>query len=177
VIRKRCSRVSIRRRTRDLAAYAHAASAFGLIANQWLSTPASATDPAHGGIYPAGQNTLAPSNPYLKSKTQGGASSTFRAAYFRRVRRSIAFSVNWTAFAIFMVVIGGIGRIEGPIVGALIFWALNKLFSDYGTWYLLGLGALAIVVTIFFKQGLWGWAQQRWGWTLFPVMRRLKVRP
>lgn len=92
-----------------------------------------------------------------------------------RISPDAAFSVNWTAFAIFMVVIGGIGCIEGPIVGALIFWALNKLFSDYGTWYLLGLGLLAIVVTIFFKQGLWGWAQQRWGWTLFPTSRQLKV--
>lgn len=94
-----------------------------------------------------------------------------------RISPDAAFSVNWTAFAIFMVVIGGIGRIEGPIVGALIFWALNKLFSDYGTWYLLGLGVLAIVVTIFFKQGLWGWAQQRWGWTLFPTGRWLKEHP
>jgi len=92
-----------------------------------------------------------------------------------RISPDAAFSVNWTAFAIFMVVIGGIGRIEGPIVGALIFWGLNKLFSDYGTWYLLGLGLLAIVVTIFFKQGLWGWAQQRWGWTLFPTSRHLKL--
>lgn len=88
-----------------------------------------------------------------------------------RISPDAAFSVNWTAFAIFMVVIGGIGRIEGPIVGALIFWALNKFFSDYGTWYLLGLGLLAIVVTIFFKQGLWGWAEQRWGWSLFPTQR------
>jgi branched-chain amino acid transport system permease protein len=90
-----------------------------------------------------------------------------------RISPDAAFSVNWTAFAIFMVVIGGIGRIEGPIVGAVIFWALNKFFSDYGTWYLLGLGVLAIVVTIYFKQGLWGWAQQRWGWSLFPTQRRL----
>ena len=91
-----------------------------------------------------------------------------------RISPDAAFSVNWTAFAIFMVVIGGIGRIEGPVVGALIFWALNKFFSDYGTWYLLGLGLLAIVVTIFFKQGLWGWAQQRWGWSLFPTQRSLQ---
>ena len=91
-----------------------------------------------------------------------------------RISPDAAFSVNWTAFAIFMVVIGGIGRIEGPVVGALIFWALNKFFSDYGTWYLLGLGLLAIIVTIFFKQGLWGWAQQRWCWSLFPTQRRLQ---
>lgn len=90
-----------------------------------------------------------------------------------RISPDAAFSVNWTAFAIFMVVIGGIGRIEGPIIGALIFWALNKFFSDYGTWYLLGLGLMAIIVTIFFKQGLWGWVQQRYGWTLFPTQRRL----
>lgn len=92
-----------------------------------------------------------------------------------RISPDAAFSVNWTAFAIFMVVIGGMGRIEGPLVGALVFWALNKFFSDYGTWYLLGLGLLAIVVTIYFKQGLWGYAQQRWGWTLFPTSRMLKL--
>ncbi len=90
-----------------------------------------------------------------------------------RISPDAAFSVNWTAFAIFMVVIGGIGRIEGPIVGSLIFWALNKAFSDYGSWYLMGLGLLAIVVTIFFKQGLWGWLQRRWGWSLFPTTRWL----
>jgi branched-chain amino acid transport system permease protein len=92
-----------------------------------------------------------------------------------RISPDAAFSVNWTAFAIFMVVIGGIGRIEGPIVGALIFFVLNKTFSDYGTWYLLGLGLLAIVVTINFRQGLWGWAQQRRGWSLFPTQRTLVV--
>ncbi len=32
---------------------------------------------------------------------------------------------------------------------------------------------LAIVVTINFKQGLWGWVQQRWGWSLFPTRRHL----
>lgn len=94
-----------------------------------------------------------------------------------RISPDAAFSVNWSAFAIFMVVIGGIGRIEGPLVGALVFWVLNKFFSDYGTWYLLGLGMLAIIVTIFFKQGLWGYAQLKWGWQLFPVQRMLRRYP
>ena len=92
-----------------------------------------------------------------------------------RISPDAAFTVNWTAFAIFMVVIGGIGRIEGPLVGAVIFWALNRFFSDYGSWYLLGLGLMAIVVTINFKQGLWGFAQQRWGWSLFPTRRQLDL--
>lgn len=93
-----------------------------------------------------------------------------------RISPDAAFSVNWSAFAIFMVVIGGIGRIEGPIVGTLVFWTLNKFFSEYGTWYLMGLGLLAIVVTIYFKQGLWGWVQQRYGLTLFPTQRRLATK-
>jgi len=90
-----------------------------------------------------------------------------------RISPDAAFSVNWTAFAIFMVVIGGMGRIEGPLIGSLVFWLLSKFFSDFGAWYLMGLGALAIFTTTYFKQGLWGYAQQRWGWSLFPTQRRL----
>jgi len=94
-----------------------------------------------------------------------------------RISPDAAFSVNWTAFAIFMVVIGGIGRIEGPLVGALVFWGLNRLFSDYGTWYLIGLGAMAVIITIRFKQGLWGWLHQRTGWELFPNRRTVSLDP
>ena len=112
---------------------------------------------------------------YVVAAFGGGLAGALYFLGNLRISPDAAFSVNWTAFAIFMVVIGGIGRIEGPIVGAVIFWALNKYFSDYGTWYLLGLGSLAIIVTIFFKQGLWGWLQQRHGWTLFPTQRVLEL--
>lgn len=94
-----------------------------------------------------------------------------------RISPDAAFGVNWTAFGIFIVVIGGIGRIEGPILGAVIFWLLNRFFADYGTWYQMGLGVLAIAVTLLFRQGLWGWLQARTGLTLFPTERRLKVGP
>lgn len=110
---------------------------------------------------------------YVVAATGAGLAGSLYFVGNLRISPDAAFSVNWSAFAIFMVVIGGIGRIEGPIIGALIFWALNKFFSDYGTWYLIGLGLLAIFTTIFFKQGLWGYVQQRWGWTLFPISRKL----
>jgi branched-chain amino acid transport system permease protein len=93
-----------------------------------------------------------------------------------RISPDAAFAVNWTAFAIFIVVIGGIGTIEGPIVGVILFYLLNKLFSDYGTWYLVGLGLLAIVVTIRFPRGLWGWLSHRFDLHFFPVQRRLVLR-
>lgn len=108
-----------------------------------------------------------------------GGAGLAGALYFvsnLRISPDAAFSVNWSAFAIFMVVIGGIGRIEGPIVGALLFWFLNKFFSDYGSWYLVGLGLIAILVTLFFRDGIWGALHRRYGWSLFPTHRLLKVR-
>lgn len=108
-----------------------------------------------------------------------GGAGLAGALYFvsnLRISPDAAFSVNWSAFAIFMVVIGGIGRIEGPIVGALLFWFLNKFFSDYGSWYLVGLGLIAILVTLFFRDGLWGALHRRFGWSLFPIHRFLKVK-
>lgn len=92
-----------------------------------------------------------------------------------RISPDAAFGVDWTAFAIFIVVIGGIGRIEGPIVGALIFWLLNKFFADYGTWYQMGLGLMAVVVTLRFRQGVWGWIHARTGLDAFPTRRLLRT--
>lgn len=93
-----------------------------------------------------------------------------------RISPDAAFSVNWTAFSIFIVMIGGLGTIEGPILGAVIFWALNKFLSDYGTWYLVGLGLLAIVITLLFKEGLWGFIQRKFDVRFFPVQRRLRIK-
>ncbi len=96
--------------------------------------------------------------------------------YFQKARISpdAAFSViDWTAFVIFIVVIGGIGTIEGPIVGVLVFFVLQNYLSDYGTWYLMLLGALAIVIMLFAPQGIWGYVSDRFNLRLFPVRRRL----
>ena len=93
-----------------------------------------------------------------------------------RISPDVAFGVNWTAFTIFIVLIGGIGTIEGPILGALIFWFLNKFFSDYGSWYLIGLGLLAIVIVIKLRAGLWGAISKKFDLHLFPVQRRVKLR-
>ena len=94
-----------------------------------------------------------------------------------RISPDAAFGVNWTAFAIFIVVIGGIGRIEGPMIGAVLFWLLNKFFADYGTWYQMGLGLLAITVTLLLRQGLWGLVQGWLGKSLFPTQRLLRQDP
>jgi branched-chain amino acid transport system permease protein len=89
-----------------------------------------------------------------------------------RVQPEAAFSLQWSTLMIFAVVIGGLGTIEGPIVGAIIFFALQQLLADYGTWYLILLGAIAAAVVVFARRGVWGLLARR-GVDLFPVRRRL----
>lgn len=94
-----------------------------------------------------------------------------------RVSPDAAFSVNdWTAFVIFIVVIGGIGTIEGPIIGTIVYFLLREFLADFGTLYLLFLGSLAIVVMLAAPKGLWGYAAERFGWSLFPVGYRIHFK-
>jgi branched-chain amino acid transport system permease protein len=93
-----------------------------------------------------------------------------------RISPDAAFSVNdWTAFVIFITVIGGIGRIEGPIVGTLVFFALRQTLADLGTIYLLMLGVIAILIMLVAPKGIWGFVVERLGWQLFPLERRVLI--
>ena len=86
-----------------------------------------------------------------------------------RMSPDAAFSVNdWTAFVIFIVVIGGIGTIEGPIVGTLIYFLLREFLADQGSIYLMILGALAIVIMLLAPKGVWGFVREKFNISLFP---------
>ena len=72
-----------------------------------------------------------------------------------RISPDAAFSVlDWSA------IIGGVGTIEGPIIGVIVFYALQRYLADFGTWYLILLGALAIVTMLFAPIGVWGYVAQ-----------------
>ncbi|WP_203531371.1 branched-chain amino acid ABC transporter permease [Pseudoroseicyclus tamaricis] len=115
----------------------------------------------------------------------GAGAALFGALYHLQkgtIDPNSAFSViDWTAYVIFIVVIGGLGTIMGPIVGAIVFVLLETFLADFGPWYLMFLGALAIVMMLFAPQGLWGIFTERTGIELFPTRRRLlrdgKERP
>ena len=93
-----------------------------------------------------------------------------------RISPDAAFSVNdWTAFVIFIVVIGGIGSLEGPILGTLLFFALRETLAGLGSIYLMVLGAVAIAVMLVAPQGLWGLVQARTGIRLFPLGYRVET--
>ncbi|KEJ88924.1 branched-chain amino acid ABC transporter permease [Sulfitobacter donghicola] len=94
-----------------------------------------------------------------------------------RISPDAAFSVNdWTAFVIFIVVIGGIGTIEGPIIGTLIFFALRETLADLGTTYLIVLGIVAIVVMLKAPKGVWGLIRARYDLQLFPLSYRVQQK-
>jgi len=98
------------------------------------------------------------------------------ALYFLNVLRispDAAFGVNWSAYIIFIVVIGGIGTIEGPIIGTLLYFVLRQFLGDFGTWYLIILGSVAIITMVKFPYGLWGYVARRFDIQFFPVQRRI----
>ncbi|HKA76019.1 MAG TPA: branched-chain amino acid ABC transporter permease [Pseudolabrys sp.] len=91
-----------------------------------------------------------------------------------RISPDTAFSVNdWTAFVIFITVIGGVGRVEGPIIGTIIFFILRQTLADLGSIYLLMMGAVAIVIMLWMPKGLWGVVAERLGWQALPLRRHL----
>ena len=92
-----------------------------------------------------------------------------------RISPDAAFSVgDWTASVIFIVVIGGIGSIEGPIVGTIVFFALRALLVDYGAWYLIIMGMAAVFFMLYARDGIWGWISARFHLQLFPLGRHLR---
>jgi branched-chain amino acid transport system permease protein len=91
-----------------------------------------------------------------------------------RVSPEAGFSINdWTVIVIFMVVIGGIGTLEGPIIGVLVYFGLRELLADYGTWYLILLGIAAVAIMLAARDGLWGLIARRFDIHLFSLRRHL----
>jgi branched-chain amino acid transport system permease protein len=83
------------------------------------------------------------------------------------------FSVQWTAYMIFMTLVGGLGTFEGPIVGAVVFFIVESLFGGSGVWYLVTLGATALVFSLWVPRGIWGTLSARSGLQLMPIGYRL----
>ncbi|CUH63384.1 leucine/isoleucine/valine transporter permease subunit [Thalassovita gelatinovora] len=71
------------------------------------------------------------------------------------------FGVHWTAYMLFMVLVGGLGRIEGALIGAVLFFVIETFFASYGAWYLVGLGGVAVFFALVLPNGLWGWIGPR----------------
>ena len=86
------------------------------------------------------------------------------------------FNVQWSAYMLFMVLVGGIGTFEGPILGAVLFFLIETLWGAAGVYYLIGLGVIAMLFALFLQRGIWGAFEKRFGLALLPVGFQLKER-
>jgi branched-chain amino acid transport system permease protein len=110
---------------------------------------------------------------YLLCAAGTGAAGGVLLVSNLRVQPDTVFGVQWSAYMIFIVIIGGLGYLEGPIVGSLIFFALQRWLADYGVWYLVLLGAIAVAAAIWLPRGIWGVVSSR-GVRLFGVGYQLQ---
>ena len=100
---------------------------------------------------------------YVLAAAGGGVVGVILFLGKLRISPESAFSLlDWTGFVLFIVIIGGIGTIMGPIVGTVLFFGLREILAGLGAWYLVLLGTVAVATMIFAPQGLWGWVAARW---------------
>ena len=102
-----------------------------------------------------------------------GAAGVLIAANTLFIEPGSIFSVQWSAYMIFMVLVGGLGTFEGPILGAILLFAIQTTFTQGGPWYLVGLGATAALFALLLPRGLWGTIEERLGLRLLPVGYRV----
>lgn len=102
-----------------------------------------------------------------------GAAGVLVVANTLFIEPGSVFSVQWSAYMIFMVLVGGLGTFEGPILGAILLFAIQATFTQGGPWYLVGLGATAALFALVLPRGLWGAIEERLGLRLMPVGYRV----
>ncbi|MBI0577173.1 branched-chain amino acid ABC transporter permease [Neobacillus cucumis] len=72
-----------------------------------------------------------------------------------------SFSFNQSAMILLAVVLGGIGRIPGVVLGAVFVILLPEVMRDFSDWRLLIFGGLLVVMMIFRPEGIWPSAKER----------------
>ena len=98
-----------------------------------------------------------------------GAAGAVLAISQLQVQPSAVFSISWTAEMAFATIIGGLGTIEGPIIGTAVYMLLQQTLASFNAWYLIVFGLVAIIVALFNRRGLWGLVDDRLNVRLFPV--------
>lgn len=71
------------------------------------------------------------------------------------------FGISWTVSIVFIVIIGGVGTMAGPIVGSVIYTVLEEMLASYPGYSNIILGVIAILVIIFLPDGIVGTLQKK----------------
>ena len=96
---------------------------------------------------------------FMISAFVAGVTGGIHAAKMSTIEPYSIFSAGWTFAAVNIVIIGGIGTIWGPVLGAIFVTYLEELLADYSTYHLIITGVILILVIRFIPKGLWGAAR------------------
>ena len=77
---------------------------------------------------------------------------SFLSALF--ITPTAAFDMTWMVLTIFVCIIGGIGRLAGPILGTALYFTLRETLSFSPGTTLMAVGVAAIAVMLFAPGGL-----------------------
>jgi branched-chain amino acid transport system permease protein len=89
-----------------------------------------------------------------------GATAGLAGALFAAHESYISPSImHWTRSGdlIVMVVLGGIGTLVGPVVGAVAFLFLEKTLPDYTEHWMVVFGPILLLLVLFARRGIFGW--------------------
>ncbi len=84
---------------------------------------------------------------------------------------SASISTQWTIAMTFMVIIGGIGTMEGPIIGSIIYVALTQYLYNFPGISMTILGAIAVAAIMVVPNGIMGTIHNKTGFELLSPRR------
>jgi branched-chain amino acid transport system permease protein len=70
------------------------------------------------------------------------------------------FSLDLLLLMLAMIVIGGLGRAEGAVIGTVIVVFITQWFVDWGPWRIVLVGVLALLSVLYTRNGLFGLKSQ-----------------
>lgn len=86
---------------------------------------------------------------------------------------SAAFGIDWTIAMTFIVIIGGSGTIEGPIIGAIVYVILKQYLYNFPGLSNIFLGIIAIIIILVAPGGIMGFIKKKWNIDLFGIRRKM----
>jgi branched-chain amino acid transport system permease protein len=97
---------------------------------------------------------------FVLSATLAGLAGATKALVFQLASLT---DVHWTMSGevVLMTLLGGLGTIYGPVVGALVVIALENYLAQLGAWVTVVQGAIFVVCVLTFRRGIVGELTQR----------------
>ena len=92
---------------------------------------------------------------FVLSATLAGLAGSLKALVFQLASLT---DVHWTMSGevVLMTLVGGLGTIFGPIVGAFLIVALENYLAPFGQWVLVIQGAVFVICVLSFRRGIVG---------------------